>query len=102
MAAAFLIVLAAVALDCEQPKNMTEMNMCSAQEFRVAEERLDRVYQSVLLRFSGSSSAGRRALVIESQESWLAYRKKHCQAVGEEYAGGTLQPTAQGSCMKNL
>ena len=102
MTLSLLILVAAAALDCDQPKNMTEINKCSAEELRVAEEQLDRAYQSVLLRFSGSSSTKQRALITESQESWVAYRKKHCQAVAEPYAGGTLQPTAFGSCMKDL
>ena len=38
----------------------------------------------------------------QSQQAWLSYRKAHCDAVYEQWSGGTIRGTMFGGCMLRL
>jgi len=81
---------------CSAASAPIDARMCLGDELKRAEEALATRLQVARLR------APNPTLVDSAQAAWLAYRRAQCEAEGEEYAGGTLEPVQQLECRVRL
>jgi len=102
----FLFTLAmacapALALDCKNAMNTPEMNECAALEQKAVEAKLNQVYRRVIksLDTNEDSAAAKEKLVI-AQRAWIKFREADCDAVYENWAGGTIRNVMYSGCMR--
>ncbi len=97
---------AAAALRAEQAEegrhcaaqNQYEDNICSAQSAEAADRNLAVFYQNLKAILAGEAQHTLQA----SQDAWLDYRKKTCDAVFAFYRDGTIRNAAQARCHTRL
>jgi uncharacterized protein YecT (DUF1311 family) len=80
--------------DCGSLRTQTEMNACAAEDYRVADAELNRVYGELRARLDPR----RRQVLVVAERAWLRYRDAHCAFAGSEVEGGSMQPLVVASC----
>ena len=102
----FLFALAtacapALALDCKNAMSTPEINECAAAEQKAVESKLNQVYRRVIksLETNKDSAAAKDKLVL-AQRAWVKFREADCDAVYENWAGGTIRTVMYISCMR--
>ncbi len=84
--------------DCLQARNQYEDTICTGQVAEAADRNLAVFYDN-LKAIIGDNA---REKLQVSQEAWLDYRKKACEAVFEFYKGGTIRNAEQARCQTRL
>ncbi|QQG35370.1 MAG: DUF1311 domain-containing protein [Micavibrio aeruginosavorus] len=87
--------------DCKDPQTQTDMNTCSAQEYKKADEELNAVYKKALKLLEGADAAGIEKFK-EVQRSWVRYRDLNCDYATSVYEGGTIAPLIHATCLTEL
>jgi len=102
----FLFALAtacapALALDCKNAMSTPEINECAAAEQKAVESKLNQVYRRVIksLETNKDSAAAKDKLVL-AQRAWVKFREADCDAVYENWAGGTIRTVMYIGCMR--
>jgi uncharacterized protein YecT (DUF1311 family) len=99
---------------CDKAMSQAEMNMCSGEQYRKADVRLNTVYAKALalMQQSLSDARGRNDKQQEAYEqtaieklkaaerAWIQYRDLHCDAAGQQYEGGSMRPMVVSDCLK--
>jgi uncharacterized protein YecT (DUF1311 family) len=80
--------------NCKSPQTTLDMNMCSSQEFKAADTKLNQLYQQ--LRAKLNSKQQQRLTV--AQRSWIKFRDETCSYEAGHFEGGTLAPPVYISC----
>ena len=80
--------------DCAEAKNQYEDTICTAQVAEAADKDLNLFFQYVKSVMTGEDQEKLQA----SQDAWVGYRKKACDAVYDFFAGGTIRNSAQARC----
>lgn len=98
--------------ECADPQAQQQMNYCAAQEFWKLDGELTKVYEEALAytkKMDQSASppdapdlkTETEALTI-AEKAWLQYRDAHCDGMGYQARGGTLEPLLVGNCKIEL
>jgi uncharacterized protein YecT (DUF1311 family) len=95
-----LVVFGEEEVDCEKAVTTIEVNICVMQEADRANADLEVYINKAKERFS--SEKGIIDTLDKSQQAWLVYRKAHCDAVYEQWSGGTIRGAMFGGCMLKL
>ena len=86
--------------DCKNAITTVDINICSKQEADVASSTLDEYLDKAKERYA---TEGNIITSLEkSQSAWLTYREAHCNAVYEQWSGGTIRGLMFNSCMLRL
>lgn len=87
--------------DCEEHAGTTlDMNLCIAEQVTAADEQLGRYLQAALQRYSDDPAVV--DLLQESQDAWMNYRKTYCDAVYQQWSGGSIRGIMTGNCVLQL
>lgn len=81
--------------DCDGNLNQTDLNMCTAQEYKKADQKLNKLYQA----YSAKLSSAERKQFTAIQKSWVNYKDKDCQYTAQGYKGGSMYPTVLNTCL---
>lgn len=84
--------------DCSQVATQIEMNQCAADNYRVADQALNQVYQDVLQNLDNAA----KAQLSTAEERWLVFRDAHCTFESDRFQGGSIAPLIQASCMEQV
>ena len=93
---------------CDDPLTAGDVNQCGKSDLLAANTRLDAAYQSALkqieLRRLGSeSSNAARQQLVDSQELWINFREKYCDAIyslwRDESTPAGVRTSMQLSCI---
>jgi uncharacterized protein YecT (DUF1311 family) len=84
--------------NCKSPQTTVDMNMCSSQEFQVADRKLNQVYQQLQPKLK---SKQKQRLTI-AQRSWLKFRDESCDYEMGQFEGGTLAASTYGYCRSRV
>jgi uncharacterized protein YecT (DUF1311 family) len=83
-AAVFVLVVCAaparadnIELNCDHPVAMMEQDLCASREAEAADAALNAAYAKV----RRGLDAARRALLVDAQRAWVAFRDKQCNYV---------------------
>jgi len=96
--------------ECADPITQQDMNYCAALEWQAADAELNRQWQetaSEMRRLDAqvTPSDGRPGYfeqLLEAQRAWLSYRDGHCDSVGFQARGGSLEPLLVAQCKTAL
>lgn len=83
---------------CNEPQNQTEMNICAAEEFKAADEELNRIYNANI----GNLDASHKAALKKAQRTWIRYRDEACKSYSLQAEGGSMQPMLYNMCRTRL
>ncbi|MBE9095391.1 lysozyme inhibitor LprI family protein [Tychonema sp. LEGE 07203] len=72
--------------NCKSPQTTLDMNMCSSQEFKAADTKLNQVYQQL----RGKLSSKQKQRLTVAQRTWIEFRDKTCDYEAGMFEGGTL------------
>lgn len=93
-------------IDCENASTTVEMNICSDEDFKAADAKLNATYKKVLAQIAASDlekpydRASWDEALRASQRAWVAFRDADCKgAVPMEWSGGTGTTSAVLGCM---
>ena len=89
--AAFDKEMARVGKDCTQVRNQRDENDCQSDAAGATERNFAAFYKAL------EGIIGNAAL-SDSQQAWLDYRKKQCDAVFDFWSPGTIAPSAELRC----
>jgi uncharacterized protein YecT (DUF1311 family) len=101
---------------CESAATQAELNKCSGEEYLKADERLNAVYKNLLRMLQQAVDDAKQqndeALTKQAetatqklraaQSAWTEYRRLHCDAVKQQYKGGTIAPLEWATCMREV
>jgi uncharacterized protein YecT (DUF1311 family) len=87
-------------IDCEKAITTIEINVCAKKEADRAYLTMENYLDKAKERYSSEKAV--IDSLNKSQEAWLAYRKVHCDAVFEQWSGGTIRGAMFAGCMLRL
>lgn len=70
-------------------ETQSEMSDCAAKEYQRADEVLTRVWKSI----------HHSQKLLDAQRKWIAFKESDCDAVGEDYEGGSMQGMVIAQCL---
>ncbi|VVO32787.1 lysozyme inhibitor LprI family protein [Pseudomonas fluorescens] len=95
-----LFTSVAHAVDCDNAADQATMNQCAAQQNKAADKELNALYQQVTARLK--SSPDRKALLVSTQRSWIAFRDAECKFSASAEEGGSIYPLIYSNCITDL
>lgn len=104
---ALAIPATAFALDCSDPQNTIENDVCAHREQVKTDEQLTVVYQRVLTSLDAMDKdpanhikANLKNGLIAAQRLWVKFREADCQNVYDYWSDGTIRGVMYSGCMK--
>ena len=89
---------------CEAPEMTATVIRCEDLKLKTAEHALNAAYRSLTaeLQQRGSEAHEReaRALLVQAQRNWVAFREQDCRAMVAARGEGTLRPWYYLNCMR--
>jgi uncharacterized protein YecT (DUF1311 family) len=98
-------------LDCANAQTQADLNQCSYMDFETADKELNVVYKEALKSAveadkqaaeMGPGYVGAVKALKKAQRAWIDYRDGHCDGVGYEAVGGSMQPMLITGCQARL
>lgn len=96
---ALVLLVPYLSMATESCKNSTttpEINACIANRVQAAEQELAKYLDASRRHYSDEPTS--IAALNKAQESWLLFRKAHCDAIYEIWSGGTIRSEMRGRC----
>ncbi|MEO0396823.1 MAG: lysozyme inhibitor LprI family protein [Cyanobacteria bacterium P01_A01_bin.137] len=84
--------------DCGQLATQLDMNQCAAENYSISDKALNQVYQEVIQDLD----AGAKAQLTTAEERWIVFRDAECKFEADRFAGGSIVPLIQASCMERI
>ncbi|MEO0866968.1 MAG: lysozyme inhibitor LprI family protein [Cyanobacteria bacterium J06642_11] len=84
--------------DCGQLETQQSMNQCAADNYKIADNQLNQVYQQVR---SGLSAVGQEQLT-DAEEQWITFRDAQCGFESNYFEGGSMAALIKASCMEQI
>ena len=98
-------------LDCANAMSQADMNQCSYMDFERADKELNAVYKEALKSAveadkqaaeMNEAYVGAVKALKKAQRAWIDYRDGHCDGVGYEAVGGSMQSMLISGCQARL
>ena len=98
-------------LDCANAMSQADMNQCSYMDFERADKELNAVYKEALKSAveadkqaaeMNEAYVGAAKALKKAQRAWIDYRDGHCDGVGYEAVGGSMQSMLISGCQARL
>ncbi len=83
---------------CANPVTQFEMNQCAGKAYRAADATMNSVYRKLVAMLDEDE----KAKLKEAQVAWLKYRDTNCEFVGDQYAGGSIRPLIEATCLADM
>lgn len=78
--------------DCAYAATQAQMNSCATTQYKATDAKLNQTYKQAM------SQAKNKDALKQAQRAWITYRDRHCDAVGAQAEGGSMQPLLITSC----
>lgn len=85
-------------VDCVNPQTTSDMNYCSQQELKTADQKLNQNYQALTKRLSKTQ---KQKLVL-TQQAWIKFRDLTCDYEKGQFEGGTLATSTYNYCLARI
>lgn len=95
-------------LDCDKAETQSDMNRCASIAYEKADAALNIQYKKTRAALAQQDEDLSSGLVksteslLTAQRAWIAYRDAHCETVGFDARGGSLEPYLVSSCLSKL
>ncbi|MEG4282684.1 lysozyme inhibitor LprI family protein [Microcoleus sp. A006_D1] len=80
--------------NCKSPQTTLDMNVCSTQEFKAADTKLNQLYQQLLPKINTKQ----KQRLVTAQRTWVKFRDETCDYEAGKFEGGTLAAPTYGYC----
>ncbi len=80
--------------NCKSPQTTLDMNMCSSQEFKTADTKLNQLYQQLLPKINSKQ----KQRLTTAQRTWVKFRDETCDYSAGHFEGGSVAPSIYGYC----
>ena len=80
--------------NCKSPQTTLDMNICSSQEFKAADIKLNQLYQQLLPQINTKQ----KQRLITAQRTWVKFRDETCDYESGQFEGGSVAPSIYGYC----
>jgi uncharacterized protein YecT (DUF1311 family) len=81
---------------CAGLQTQMAMNECAAREYKKHDAAMNDVYQRLLARIT---DAQQKAMLVDAERAWLAYRDKFCAFQSSGTLGGTIHSMIEADCL---
>lgn len=88
-----------IKVDCNTAQTQSQINFCAAEQARVADRRLNQVYQQAIAKFKGTPT---ETQLVDAQLAWIKFRDASCAFERDRFKGGSIAPTIYSSCVGRL
>ena len=85
----------ALADDCGNAGPQMAMNQCTADQYAVADQKLNKAYQAVLKR----AESPQRELLKKAQQAWMVSRDADCELLSSRNELGSVRPMIHNLCL---
>lgn len=98
-------------VDCSNAETQADMNYCAGEDFDKADQQLNAVYKKAVASQAAVDKeaaemspvyVGAVKALKKAQRAWIDYRDGHCEGVGYEAVGGSMQPMLELGCKAQL
>lgn len=98
-------------LDCSNQQTQADMTQCAYLDFEEADKKLNAVYKKAMAsqvesdkqaEELGTQDVTAVKALKKAQRAWIDYRDGHCEGIGYQAAGGTMQPMLEQGCRATL
>ena len=98
-------------VDCTSPMTQADMNQCAYEDFEKADKELNVVYKQALKSQEDVDKqsaeinpiyVGAVKALKKAQRAWIDYRDGHCDGVGYEAVGGSMQGMLISGCQATM
>lgn len=98
-------------LDCANAMSQNDMNQCAYLDFEKADKELNIVYKQAMKSAEatdkdaaemGPDYVGAVKALKKAQRAWIDYRDGHCDGMGFQATGGSMQPMLIEGCKAGL
>jgi len=90
-----------------------DFDTCYGDQFKLSDQDLNRIYRNALLAFEVDIADAQKrsdlgqlgydstavADLKAAQAAWVKYRDTQCEAAGQQFQGGSIQPIVVNKCM---
>lgn len=90
----------ASAKDCGDEATQAGMNKCAADQLKIADAALNKIYQQIVHRLG--DDADTLKLLRDAQRAWVDFRDKHCAFAASGVDGGSVYPFIHDGCLAGL
>lgn len=80
--------------NCKSPQTTVDMNICSTQEFKTADTKLNQLYQQLLPKINSKQ----KQRLTAAQRTWVKFRDETCDYSAGHFEGGSVAPSIYGYC----
>lgn len=85
-------------VNCESPMTTLEMNICAGQEYKVADQKLNRVYRQLQSKLNGKQ----KQRLTNAQLAWIKFRDTNCNYEKGQFEGGTMASQVGTYCLAGM
>lgn len=85
-------------VDCSDPRSVPELNYCSQQTFRGADDDLNQVWTELRTHLSPEAQRAMR----DAQRAWIRFRDLNCEALTYEGRGGSGWSGMLFDCLERM
>ncbi len=83
---------------CKPDGNTLEMRQCAADQYAIADQKLNQTYQQLIRQLSTQ----RKQRLIEAQRAWISFRDKTCEFESSQMLGGSAEPLLRTTCLTRV
>lgn len=85
-------------IQCNRSGSTAEMKKCADDDYRVADRKLNQVYQQLTPKIQGEE----KQRLIAAQRAWIQFRDTSCKFESAEALGGTLEGLLFTNCLTKM
>jgi uncharacterized protein YecT (DUF1311 family) len=93
-----LFSLSSYAADCSEALTMTEMKICSDEEYKKADQRLNKIYSA----YRSTLDNQRKEAIKNIQLAWIKYRDLSCEYAALGGKGGSIYSYIISLCLIDM
>lgn len=81
--------------DCNNAMTQSEINQCTGNEYRKADEALNKTYKTVMSR----ASDAQQDMLKKAENAWLEVRDADCAFISSGVEGGSAKSMVHNQCL---
>ena len=85
-------------IQCKRDGNTAQLKKCAADDYAVADKRLNQVYQQLIGQLRGEQ----KQRLIQAQRTWIQFRDQNCRFVSSQALGGTAEGLFLTTCLTKV
>lgn len=85
-------------INCEDPINQTQLNICSVRDYQTLDAQLNATYNT----YRKMLEPKQKEALKQAELAWIKYRDLVCDYEADQYAGGSMSGLVYNSCLKRI